>query len=151
MSEVTDEVWPRLARLLGKDELVDDSRFGTAAARRQHATELYEMIREWASKKTRQEVWDGLRDLGYFGGPVLSMSEVFQDPHLQECRAFVEWEHPTTGPTTLVAPWIHLSATPTSVEEQSPGLGQHTDEVLGSILGLTADELGDLRAEGAVQ
>jgi crotonobetainyl-CoA:carnitine CoA-transferase CaiB-like acyl-CoA transferase len=151
MSEVTDEAWPRLARLLGREELIDDPRFATVGARRQNAPELDGMIRAWASEKTRQVVWDGLRDVGYFGGPVLSMSEVLQDPHLEERRAFMEWEHPTAGPTTLVAPWIHLSATPSSVERQSPALGQHTDQVLGSILGLTADELRDLRAEGAVQ
>jgi crotonobetainyl-CoA:carnitine CoA-transferase CaiB-like acyl-CoA transferase len=151
MAEVTDEGWTRLARLLGREELVDDPSFSTSTARRQHASELHEMVRSWAGQHTRQEVWDGLRDLGYFGGPVLSIEEVLQDPHLQERGAFAHWQHPTAGPTTLVAPWIHLSATPTGVHDQSPALGQHTDEVLGSILGLTADELSQLHTRGVIQ
>ena len=58
--------------------------------------------------KTRQELWDGLRDLDYFGAPVLSTREVLEDPHVRARQAFVERDHPTAGPTTLLAPWIHL-------------------------------------------
>jgi crotonobetainyl-CoA:carnitine CoA-transferase CaiB-like acyl-CoA transferase len=150
MSDVTDESWVKLATLLGREELTEDPLFATSAARREHAGALFELICAWATTKTRQEVWDGLRDLGYFGGPILSIGEVFQDPHLKERGAFAECEHPTAGPTTLVAPWIHLSATPTSIHDPSPSLGQHTDEVLGRILGLTTDQLSTLRTEGAI-
>jgi crotonobetainyl-CoA:carnitine CoA-transferase CaiB-like acyl-CoA transferase len=150
MGEVTDEAWPQLARLIGLEDLIDDPRFATAAARKQHGRELNDMIREWAGKRTRQDVWNGLRDLGYFGGPVLSMSEVLEDPHLKERGAFVEQAHPTAGATTLVAPWIELSATPASVDRPSPALGEHTDEVLERVLGLTTDRLRALREEGAI-
>jgi len=150
-SDVTDEGWATLANLLGRDDVIEDARFATPAARRQHAAEIDAMVRGWASQKTRQEVWDGLRDLGYFGAPVLSIGEVMQDPHIKERGAFVECEHPTAGRTTLVAPWIHLSGTPTGIHDQSPALGEHTDEVLGGILGLAPDELRKLHAEGAVQ
>ena len=150
-AEVTDEGWVQLAHLMGRDDLIEDPRFSTAAARRQHHAELDELVRGWARTKTRQEVWEALRDLGYFGAPILSMSEVFEDPHVKEREAFVECDHPTAGPTTLQAPWIHLSGTPTSIHDQSPAIGQHTDEVLGSLLGLTAAQLTDLHAQGVVQ
>ena len=84
----------------------------TVAARRQHRGELEEIVRAWASGKTRQEIWDGLRELDYFGAPVLSVGEVIEDLHIKERRAFIERDHPTAGPTTLLAPWIHLSKTP---------------------------------------
>lgn len=147
--DISDAVWAKLARLIGQE--VEDPRFTTAKARRQHSSELEELVRAWARGKTRREVWDGLRDLGYFGAPVLSIGEVLEDPHIKERRAFIERDHPTAGPTTLLAPWIHLSKTPAAIHDDAPAVGQHTDEVLGGLLGLTAAELSDLHAQGVVQ
>jgi crotonobetainyl-CoA:carnitine CoA-transferase CaiB-like acyl-CoA transferase len=109
------------------------------------------MLKAWARGKTRQEVWDGLRDLGYFGAPVLSIGEVLEDPHIKARGAFTERVHPSAGPTKLLAPWIHLSKTPTEIRDDAPALGQHTDEVLGGLLGLNAAELADLRTQGIVK
>ena len=148
--EMSDTVWAQAASLIGGNELLNDPRFATAPARRQHRAEVEEIVRTWASGKTRQEIWDGLRELDYFGAPVLSIGEVMEDRHIKARRAFIERDHPTAGPTTLLAPWIHLSKTPTSINHDAPTIGQHTDEVLGS-LGLTATELADLRAQGVIK
>jgi len=148
--EMSDAVWAQTAPMIGGNELLQDPRFTTAAARRQHRTELEQIVRTWASGKTRQEIWDGLRELDYFGAPVLSIGEVMEDQHIKERRAFIERDHPTAGRTTLLAPWIHLSKTPTSIHHDAPAIGQHTDEVLGG-LGLTTADLADLRAQGVVK
>ena len=79
------------------------------------------------------------------------MGEVIEDPHIKERKAFIDSNHPTAGPAKLLAPWIHMSKTPTSIRTDSPGIGQHTDEVLGGILGLSAAELNDLRAQAIVK
>jgi len=148
--DMKDSIWAQVAELIGGHSLLQDPRFSTAAARRQHRAELEEVVKTWASGKTRQEIWDGLRELDYFGAPVLSIGEVMEDLHIKERRAFIEREHPTAGPITLLAPWIHLSKTPTSIHHDAPTIGQHTDEVL-SELGLTRAELSDLRAQGVVR
>jgi crotonobetainyl-CoA:carnitine CoA-transferase CaiB-like acyl-CoA transferase len=149
--ELSDSGWVKVARFMGRDDLLADSRFATAAARKQHRSELYELIRSWMRGKTRQELWNGLRHIDYFGAPVLSMGEVIEDPHIKERQAFIERNHPTAGPTTLLAPWIHMSQTPASIRADSPALGQHTDEVLTNILGLTTAEVSDLRGQGVVK
>jgi crotonobetainyl-CoA:carnitine CoA-transferase CaiB-like acyl-CoA transferase len=149
--EISDQVWSKLAHLMERDDLAQDSRFVTAAARRQHHTDLEELIKAWARGKTRQELWDGLRDLDYFGAPVLSTGEVLEDPHIKARQAFIERDHPTAGPTTLLAPWIHLSKTPASIRDDAPAIGQHTQEVLGGLLGLSNAELGDLRTQGVIK
>lgn len=149
--EITDEVWSKLAHMMERDDLIQDQRFVSAAARRDHHAELEEIVKAWARKKTRQELWDGLRDLDYFGAPVLSTREVLEDPHIKARQAFIVRDHPTAGPTTLLAPWIHLSKTPASIREDAPAIGQHTDEVLGGILGLSKPELGELRAQGVIK
>lgn len=151
MPEISDAEWLRLARVIGKDDLAEDARFATAPARKKHRNELEEMVTAWARRKTRGEVWEELRDLGYFGAPVLSIGEVLEDPHIKARQAFIERAHPSAGPTKLLAPWIHLSKTPTGIHHDAPALGQHTDEVLGGLLGLPAAELSDLRARGVVK
>ena len=149
--DISDEIWSKLAHLMERNDLVHDPRFVTAAARRQHQAELEELIKGWALGKTRQELWDGLRGLDYFGAPVLSTREVLEDPHIKSRQAFIQRDHPTAGPTTLLAPWIHLSKTPASIRDDAPAIGQHTDEVLGGVLGLSRGELGELRAQGVIK
>jgi crotonobetainyl-CoA:carnitine CoA-transferase CaiB-like acyl-CoA transferase len=73
-----------------------------------------------------------------------------EDRHIKARRAFIERDHPTAGPTTLLAPWIHLSKTPASIHHDAPTIGQHTDEVLAS-LGLTTGDLAQLRSEGVIK
>ena len=149
--DMNDEVWTQAAKVIGGSELLQDPHFATASARRQHRAELERIVKTWASGKTRQEIWDGLRELDYFGAPVLSIGEVIEDRHIKERKAFIQREHPTAGPTTLLAPWIHLSKTPSTIHHDAPAIGQHTDEVLGGLLGLTSVELRDLRAQGVVK
>ena len=149
--DISDGIWSKLAHLMEREDLVQDPRFVTAAARRQHQSELEELIKGWARGKTRQELWEGLRGLDYFGAPVLSIREVLEDPHIKSRQAFIQRDHPTAGPTTLLAPWIHLSRTPASIREDAPAIGQHTNEVLEGVLGLSRGELGELRAQGVIK
>ena len=149
--EMSDSVWTQVVHLMDRSDLLQDSRFTTIEARRQHRAEVEELVRTWASGKTRRELWDGLRGLDYFGAPVLSIGEVMEDRHIEERRAFIERDHPTAGRTKLLAPWIHLSKTPPSIDADAPLIGQHTKEVLVGILGLTNEEWTDLLAQGVVK
>jgi formyl-CoA transferase len=147
-----DATWSKLAAVMGReDDLRDDPRFATAEARRKHGGELNRIMQEWARSKTREELWVALRDLGYFGAPVLSLGEVMEDPHVKERGVFFPIDHPTYGKTTLMRPWIRMSRTPTSIDRLSPILGEHTDAILQEILGLDPDEIADLRAQKAVR
>jgi crotonobetainyl-CoA:carnitine CoA-transferase CaiB-like acyl-CoA transferase len=149
--DLSDSGWVKLAKFMDREDLIPDPRFATAPARKQNRAELYELIKTWVRGKTRQDLWNGLREIDYFGAPVLSMGEVIDDPHIRERQAFIERNHPTAGPTKLLAPWIHMSKTPASIRDDSPALGQHTNDVLGGILGLSDAELNDLRTQGIVK
>jgi len=149
--EMSDRTWAQLTAFMESEDLRDDPRFATVDARRRHERELNDILRSWARGKTRQELWEGLRDLGFFGAPVLALGEVLEDPHIRERQAFIEREHPTAGVQTLIAPWIRMSETPASIDDVSPTVGQHTDRVLQEILGLSAHDVEALRAEKVVQ
>ncbi|MBI2997796.1 MAG: CoA transferase [Deltaproteobacteria bacterium] len=88
--EMSDENWRRLAVFIGREELTQDPRFATAEARNKNRTELDRLVRASVRDKTRKEVWEGLRDLGYWGAPVLSISEVLSDEHLNARKAYVK-------------------------------------------------------------
>jgi crotonobetainyl-CoA:carnitine CoA-transferase CaiB-like acyl-CoA transferase len=149
--DLSDSSWVKLAKFMDREDLTQDPRFATVPARKQNRAELYELIKTWVGGKTRQELWDGLRAIDYFGAPVLSMGEVIEDQHIKERNAFIDRNHPTAGPTKLLAPWIHMSKTPASIREDSPAIGQHTDDVLSGILGLTLTDLSTLRAESVIK
>ena len=151
LPDLSDNRFAKLAKFMGREDLLQDTRFNSEAARKQNRAELYSLVKAWIATQPRQELWDSLRQIDYFGAPVLSMGEAIDDPHIKERNAFVDVEHPTAGPVKLLAPWIHMSKTPTSMRSQSPALGQHTDEVLGGVLGLGAAELSKLRNEGIVK
>jgi crotonobetainyl-CoA:carnitine CoA-transferase CaiB-like acyl-CoA transferase len=131
--ELSDKAWQQVCHLMERDDLVRDPRFETAQARARHSAELRALVAAWAGTKTRQELWEGLRDIAYFGAPVLSLEEVFDDPHVKARETFIGREHPTAGQIKLLAPWIHLSKTPTSIRTVAPLLGQDTDDVLASL------------------
>ena len=149
--ELRDSGWAKLTKLMGRDDLLDDGRFATEAARKQNRSELYDLVKAWVATKPRQELWHGLRAIDYFGAPVLSMGEVIEDEHIKERKAFIDRNHPVAGPVKLLAPWIHMSKTPTSIRADAPLLGQHTDDVLGNVLGLSAAQLSDLRAGNVIK
>jgi crotonobetainyl-CoA:carnitine CoA-transferase CaiB-like acyl-CoA transferase len=149
--EISDEGWVKLCRFMQRDDLVSDPLFATASARKQNRGAFQELLKSWARGKTRQELWDGLRAIDYFGAPVLSMGEVIEDPHINARNAFIERNHPTAGPVKLLAPWIRMSKTPTTIRTDSPALGEHTADVLREILGLSRVELEELRQQGVVK
>ncbi len=151
LPEITDANWRKLAEVMDRGDLVGDTRFATAEKRRENRKELSEILFNWARPKSRQELWVRLRDLGYFGAPVLSLEEVLEDPHIKARKAYIRREHPVAGPITLLAPWIRMSETPTSIRQMSPRVGQHTDEILQDLLGCTTAEVEGLRAQGTIR
>ena len=82
-------------------------------------------------------------------GPVLSMKELSQEPSLRGTGTVVEVDHPTRGKYLTVGNPIKLSDSPADVV-RSPLLGEHTEEILGSVLGMNAEEIEAAKAAKAV-
>ena len=148
--DLRDAQFERLARVMGDEGLVTDPRFATEEARSQNKAELASTVRAWASEQSRQFLWENLRDIAYFGAPVLSVAEVIEDEHVKARGAFIEKEHPSAGMLTMLAPWVRMSRTPTAIRESAPLLGQHTDEVLREAAGFSEAEIEELRGNAAV-
>jgi formyl-CoA transferase len=136
-------------RTIGREELIEDPEWATPAARLPKLEQCFAMIEEWTMTKNKFEVMETLNALDVPCGPILSMKEVAEEPSLRATGTVVEVDHPERGKYLTVGNPIKLSDSPTEVE-RSPLLGEHTDEVLRDVLGMSAEEIEAARAEGVV-
>jgi crotonobetainyl-CoA:carnitine CoA-transferase CaiB-like acyl-CoA transferase len=85
-------------------------------------------------------------------GPINTLDQVFEDPHVKAREMVVHVPHPLAGPdgAELIASPLKLSGTPVTYRHHPPLLGQHTDEVLGEVLGYDDAKIKELRAAGAI-
>jgi formyl-CoA transferase len=142
-------MWEDFARAIGREDLLADPRCIDAPTRWTHRDELNRIARAWTGARPKAEV---LRTLGKSGvpcGAILDTQEVLDDPHLNARGAIETIDHPTRGRFRVPGCPIRLSSS-TPVTTPPPLTGQHTDEVLAEVLGLTAEAVADLRARAVV-
>ncbi|MDH3629964.1 MAG: formyl-CoA transferase [Gammaproteobacteria bacterium] len=142
-------VWQRICDVIGKPEWKEHSDYATPPARLPHLNEIFGAIEEWTMTKTKYEVMEICNPLDIPVGPILSMKELAEEPSLRETGTIVEVDHPERGPYLSVGCPVKLSDNDVVVE-RSPLLGEHSEEILGDVLGYSAEEIASLKEAGAV-
>ena len=143
---VNEDHWDALCSVIDRPDLVIDPRFETNVARMENAEALIEEISRWTSDHTKYEAMETIASAGVPCGACLDTYELYHDPHLQ-ARGFVhELELPVHGKVPMLGFAPRLSAS--HVEMSAPPLlGEHTDEILTTELGLTemrnSGDIGD--------
>ena len=146
-----DKLWVSLCKVMGRPELAGDPRYLHVADRVARHEELKEIVEEWTTKHTVDEIFEMVDGAGIPCAPIYDIAQVANDPHIAGDREmFVDLEHPVAGKMKVTGAHIKLSGTPATVRTPSPALGQHNDEVLGELLGYTEEEISALREEGAI-
>src|SRR6266403_5205902 len=140
---VPQQFWHTLLKVIGRAELVGDTRYETAAARWQHKSEVDALVEDWTSKRPKHEVMKILAGAGVPCGACLDTGEVLTDPHLHAREMIVAVEHPVRGRYITAGNPIKLSASPTQISA-APLLGQHRQEILKE-LGYNAGDIARLR------
>jgi len=145
-----DRWWAKVCGALGIENLTDDPRFSTFAARSENREELIAIFDGIFASKTREEWMKILEEHGCIYTPVQSIPEVVEDPQVLANNYLINIDHPDYGPVrTAGFPW-DLSETPASWRRGAPKLGEHTEEVLLEI-GYSREATAKLREEGAIQ
>jgi formyl-CoA transferase len=140
------DTWVRLAKVMGREELIDDPRYATPEARGEHKNEVDELVSAWTRQQDKRAVMELLGAAGVPTGAVLDAADLSTDPALRERGMFVELEHPVRG--TFVMPAWPVKMSGSSVPVQvAPLLGEHNEEVLGQLLGYSAEQVAALREE----
>ena len=142
-------IWKNVCDVIGKPEWKEDPDYATPNARLPRLGEVFGAIEDWTMTKTKFEVLEICNPLNIPVGPILSMKEIAEDMSLRETGTIVEVDHPERGKYLTVGNPVKLSDSPSDVE-RSPLLGEHTDEVMRDVVGLSDEEIAAAREDGAI-
>jgi formyl-CoA transferase len=142
-------VWESICDVIGKPEWKTDPDFATPKARLPRLKFIFDTIEQWTTTKTKFEAMDILNKYDIPCGPILSMKELAEEPSLRATGTMVEVDHPTRGKYLSVGNPIKLSDSVSEVK-RSPLLGEHTEEILRTVLELDDQQVAQALASGAL-
>jgi crotonobetainyl-CoA:carnitine CoA-transferase CaiB-like acyl-CoA transferase len=140
--------WDRLLKVIGREDLIGDERYGTPLARAERQTEVDAMVAEFTRRHDKQEAMRLIGAAGVPAGAVLDTMELHNDPSFAERGILQTAPHPT-GPFKMPAWPVRFDGTPPTLAP-APLLGQHTAEIFGEWLGMSAGDVAGLRQEGVI-
>jgi crotonobetainyl-CoA:carnitine CoA-transferase CaiB-like acyl-CoA transferase len=144
-----DAFWAELARIMGRDDLVEDDRTKLKVSRAKNRTFVNDLVSQWTRARTKRELASLLGGRVPFG-PVQTVADIFADPHVEARGMLAEVEHPGSSRPSIVAGTpIRLSATPGGVHHRAPYHGEHTLETLRA-LGYGDEEIAGMRTRKAI-
>ncbi len=143
-------LWERFCAILGRPELLTDPRFVDNPTRTAHRRELAEMLAATLRERTTADWLEVFGREGVPCSPVNTLKEVCEDPQIRYRDMLVDVKQPGVGTVRIAGSPLRLSETPGAVRAPAPRLGEHTDEVLGGLLGLSPEELQELRDDGVI-
>ncbi|MEU5979980.1 CoA transferase [Streptomyces sp. NPDC047315] len=146
----TDALFGRLCALMGTPELASAPEYRTRAARAEHADALYATVAGWAAAHTADDLTKMLSDADIPASPLMSIADIAADPHYRERGTLVTVTDPDYGELPMVAPLPRMSKTPGSIRSTGPALGAHNTEIYRELLGLSAETVAALGADGVI-
>jgi len=147
---ITGEQWPLFCATIERLDIMDVPRFADGYSRTQHYGELEPILNEAFKTKTTRDWLDAFEAVGIPCGPVNTIDKVAEDRQIAARQMIVELSARGSRPLKAINTPIKLSRTPGRVDQPSPGLGEHTEEVLSSLLGLGQEQILGLRQSGVI-
>jgi formyl-CoA transferase len=142
-------VWEAICDVIGKPDWKTHPDYAKPPARLPRLKEIFDTIEAWTMTKTKFDAMDILNKFDIPCGPILSMKELAEDQSLRATGTVVEVDHPTRGKYLSVGNPIKLSDSPSDVK-RSPLLGEHTDEILKTVLGFSDHQVAEIHDSGAL-
>jgi crotonobetainyl-CoA:carnitine CoA-transferase CaiB-like acyl-CoA transferase len=147
---IGSDMFERWARMVGREELIEDPRFADDLARADNREIVTQAMKAWLVGRTAAQALAELEQARLPAGPVLNLAQVLEDPQVQARDLLHYMDYPgAPKPVPLANPAVRLSATPGSIRRRAPTLGEHTNEILGE-LGYSDAEIQMLHAAKAV-
>lgn len=147
----SEPIFRRLMTMIGRPELADNPDFRTNVERVAHADELDEIISAWTRQRPLAEVLARLDEHDVPAGPIYSAAEIVQDPQYREREAVVDvGVAELSRALTMQGILPKFSGTPGAIRWTGPTLGEHNEEILGGVLGLSKSELQALTEQGVI-
>lgn len=141
--------WHGVFKALALDELWGDERFDSAVNRRRNAEALNELLNDAYARFSTKELLVRLEQNDVPFAELNSQEDVISDPQVVAMGALQEFEHHLAGPMRQPRPQGQFKGTPAGLHRSSPGLGEHTEEVLAEA-GYSREEIEALKSEGVI-
>jgi formyl-CoA transferase len=145
----SDQHWPPLARLVGREDLAAHPDYAARNKRAVHGDEIHEWITPWVRSCSAEEVESLLDKSGIPFGRVQSLEDLLVNPHLKSRGTFMEYEH-LGRVFPMIAPYPILSETPGTVRSLWPGIGEHNIEIYQNLLGFSMEDFEAFKAKGII-
>ncbi len=143
-SRATNRHWERLLEFMGRNDLKDDPRYTTPEMRYENRASVDEMLSAWTINFDKREVMKMLGEAGVAAGAVFDTKDLSEDPHLRKRGIFVTVKHPVRGDFTMPGFPVKMSESFVPVT-CAPMLGAQNDEVYAELLGMSKDQVAELR------
>jgi CoA:oxalate CoA-transferase len=137
--------WPLFCAAINHVELIDDPRFEDGWMRTQNYEVLEPILTLAMKTRTTQEWVEELEQMGIPCGPVNKIDQVADDAQVKARDMIIEVQHPEAGVFKVVNTPFKFSRTPCRAEHAAPDLGEHTRDILSSLLGITEEKVDELR------
>ncbi|MFH1155365.1 MAG: CoA transferase [Pseudomonadota bacterium] len=145
-----NKLWEAFCKAINRTDLLDDPKFKDNYDRVKAHEHIKQIVDSWASGRKVREAVDFLVSRKIPCAQIYTVKDVVEDEHIAGARRMIrEIDHPVAGPIKVIGSPINLSETPAEVLTPAPLLGQHTEEVLRDILGLSVEEITSLKRERA--
>lgn len=146
-----DAVFARLCQAMGRPELATDPRYVSHVARGQHQKELDDLIEAWTRTLTVAEVEALMIEYSVPAGRIYGAADMLEDEHFKAREALVEVDSPRWGKFAMQNSFPKLSDTPSGIRSLAPqSIGEHNDEIYGTLLGMDQQTIDNLKAAGAI-
>ncbi len=148
-----DSLWQRFCKAIGKEELIDHPNYKTNKDRVENYDELKKILTEWTKSLSMAEIIKILREAGVPCGPVNTVKDVVEDPNINYRGMIVEVEQPKIGKVRIAGNPLMFSFLKKRkyVPAPAPLLGEHTKEVLRSLLGYDEKKINELAEKGVIK
>jgi crotonobetainyl-CoA:carnitine CoA-transferase CaiB-like acyl-CoA transferase len=150
ISTSADSIAERVMKLVGHAEVLEESWFATGRQRAQHADLLDGYVGDWIGQRTRTEVAQAFEEAGAAVAPVYKPSELLEDPQVEAMQLITAVDDAGLGPIRMQNVMWRMGRTPGRIRTTGRALGADSDEILEGDVGLTPQEVAELRRRGVV-
>ncbi len=151
ITAIADPVFRRFARIMGREDVLQDERFANAVSRGRHLDEVDAFVSDWTRTVTAVEAEEKLNAAAVPAARIYTMADIFSDPHFHARGMLSVVPNAELGTVTLASPVPRLSDTPGRIRVSGGALGQDTTRVLRELAGLDAVEIDRLEQAGVIR
>jgi len=146
----TENIWKRLIKLMGREDLAEDPKFRDPRSRNENRDELHGIVREWVKGFESKPLLDSLWGAGIPSTKINNIADIFQDPQFQVRENIIEAMLSSGRKIKTMGVIPKLSMTPGRVDFVAPPMGAHNEEIYRGLLKLSAEEYDGLKKQGVI-